>query len=117
LASRAYPTILPEFVARYAGDTLWATMVFWLLALAWRRRSTAFIAAFSLAVAFATEVSQVYHAPWIDAIRATRIGGLVLGSGFLWSDLACYAVGICIAAGLDMLLIARDWRDANLSGS
>ncbi len=32
--------------------------------------------------------------PWIDSVRQTTIGGLILGFGFLWSDLACYAAGV-----------------------
>ncbi len=40
------------------------------------------------------ELSQLYHAPWIDSIRQTTLGGLILGFGFLWSDLACYALGV-----------------------
>jgi hypothetical protein len=35
---------------------------------------------------------------WIDGIRSTTLDGLVLGFGFLWSDLVCYLVGI--AAGV-----------------
>jgi hypothetical protein len=31
LASRHYPELFPGFVAQYAGDTLWAAMVFWVL--------------------------------------------------------------------------------------
>lgn len=107
LASRSYQTSLPTFVAHYAGDTLWAAMVFWLLALVWRRGRTILITAASLVFAFAIEVSQVFHATWIDSIRATRLGALVLGSGFLWSDLLCYTIGVAIAAGVDALLIAR----------
>jgi hypothetical protein len=110
LGSRAYPTALPDIIARYAGDTLWAAMVFWLLALVCRRWRTALIAAASFAIAVAVETSQTYHAPWIDEIRETRIGGLLLGSDFLWSDLVCYALGIIIAAGIDSMLIARDAR-------
>ena len=33
------------------------------------------------------EESQLYHASWIDSIRGTTLGALVLGHGFLWSDL------------------------------
>ena len=44
-------------------------------------------------LSIAVELSQLYHAPWIDSIRQTTLGGLILGFGFLWSDLACYAVG------------------------
>lgn len=45
----------------------------------------------------ADELLQLYHAPWIEAVRQTRIGGLMLGFGFLWSDIICYAAGIVIA--------------------
>jgi hypothetical protein len=38
-------------------------------------------AAISLAFAFLVEISQFYHAPWIDSIRQTTLGGLVLGFG------------------------------------
>lgn len=117
LASRSYQTSLPTFVGRYAGDTLWAAMVFWLLALVWRRGHTTRIAAVSLAVAFAIEVSQVFHATWIDSIRASRVGSLVLGSGFLWSDLGCYAIGVTIAAGIDALLITRDKSPGDVATS
>lgn len=65
-------------------------------------------AGISLVLAFAVEVSQLYHAPWIDGIRSTTLGGLVLGFGFLWSDLVCYLVGI--AAGSLAELTVRRWR-------
>lgn len=45
----------------------------------------------------ADELLQLYHAPWIESVRQTRIGGLALGFGFLWSDILCYAVGTLIA--------------------
>jgi len=53
LASRRYPEVLPIFVARYAGDTLWAAMVFWLIALVRRPLRTFVVAAISLTVSFA----------------------------------------------------------------
>jgi len=51
------------------------------------------LAATALVISFAVEVSQLYHAEWIDGIRETRLGALTLGSGFLWSDLVCYTLG------------------------
>jgi hypothetical protein len=51
-------------------------------------------AVISLGLAFLVEISQLYHAPWIDSIRQTTLGALVLGFGFLWTDLVCYSVGI-----------------------
>lgn len=101
LASRRYGNYLPPFLSEYAGDTLWALLVFLGVsalrpnARLWSRGATA------LAIAFLVEISQLYHAFWIDAIRSTKIGGLVLGFGFLWSDLVCYVVGIGIGIILD----------------
>ncbi|MDO4536447.1 MAG: DUF2809 domain-containing protein, partial [Clostridium perfringens] len=51
--------------------------------------------------------SQIYHAPWIDSIRNTTLGGLVLGFGFLWSDILCYTIGIAIGVALDVIISIR----------
>jgi len=58
----------------------------------------------AVAIAFLVEFSQLYHAPWIDSIRHTWLGGLVLGFGFLWTDLVCYTAGIAIGLTLLHLL-------------
>jgi hypothetical protein len=58
------------------------------------RASTWVVAVLAMSFSVAIEVSQLYHAPWIDSIRRTTLGGLALGYGFLWGDLACYAVGV-----------------------
>lgn len=103
LASRRYASVLPVFLARYAGDTLWTVMVFGvvgLLAAEWSSLRVAFVA---LMVSYAIECSQLYHAPWIDTIRDTRVGGLVLGYGFLWSDIICYTVGVALCVRLEQV--------------
>ncbi len=108
LGSRRFGAMLPTLVAKYAGDVLWATMVFWLLAIAWPGAARLRLGAAALTVAWAVECSQLYRAPWLDALRATAIGALVLGQGFLWSDLLCYGVGVALAVLVDGLL----WRTA-----
>ena len=35
----------------------------------------------ALLFSFAIEFSQFHHAPWIDNLRATALGGLVVGFG------------------------------------
>jgi hypothetical protein len=60
--------------------------------------STVRVAGAALLFSIAIEVSQLYHAPWIDAIRATVPGALALGFTFLWSDLVCYGCGIALGA-------------------
>lgn len=94
LASRRFGRWLPAWVAAYAGDALWALLVFWLLGIGWPRSSGKRLALGALGFAFLIEVSQLYHAAWLDAARQTTLGSLVLGHGFLWSDLLCYAVGV-----------------------
>jgi len=46
-----------------------------------------------------------YRAPWIDSIRRTTVGGLILGYGFLWSDLVCYAAGVGLGALAEAALV------------
>ena len=108
LASRRYRTHLPSYVGEYGGDVLWALMLFLIVSFVLAGRPLVQRCIISLILAFAVEVSQLYHAPWIDGIRSTTLGGLVLGFGFLWSDLVCYLVGI--AAGALAELTVRRWR-------
>lgn len=96
LGSRSGWAAMPGFVAEYAGDTLWALTAFLAVGLLAPTISTLRAASIAAAFALLIELSQLHHAAWIDGLRDTRVGGLVLGYGFLWSDLACYAVGITI---------------------
>ena len=110
LASRRYRQQLPAFLAEYAGDTLWALMLFLLVSTLLAGRPVLARAAISLTLAFLVEISQLYHAPWIDSIRQTTLGGLVLGFGFLWTDLICYAVGIALGLVVDSAVADRIQR-------
>ena len=107
LASRRYGSYLPGFVAEYAGDTLWALMLFLGISVVAPGARAVQRGAIAIALAYAVECSQLYHASWIDAVRGTRLGGLVLGFGFLWSDFVCYTVGISIGFVLDGVLRPR----------
>lgn len=104
LSTRRYPRALPEFVANYAGDTLWALTAFLGIGILFPRWSTQRVCVASALFAFGIELSQLYHSAWIDQLRRTRVGGLILGYGFLWSDLLCYGVGITIGCVLEMLM-------------
>jgi len=101
LGSRKLRDDLPPVLAEYAGDTLWAMMLFWLVSTLIAGRPLMMRGAISLALTFLVELSQLYHAPWIDSIRQTTLGGLVLGFGFLWTDLVCYTLGVAIGASLE----------------
>jgi uncharacterized membrane protein YraQ (UPF0718 family) len=89
---------LPTLVRTYAGDTLWALAVFLVLGLIFAKAATARIAICAALISYGVELSQLYQAPWINAIRHTIPGALLLGFGFRWSDLICYSLGILVGA-------------------
>ena len=94
------------------GDVLWAMMISsWAGALAPRARlAVRSLAAY--AVCAGVEVSQLYHAPALDAARANAVGHLVLGSGFDQRDLAAYGVGVALVALFESTAVARRTRRA-----
>nr|WP_246357714.1 DUF2809 domain-containing protein [Pyxidicoccus fallax] len=107
LASRSKSVAWPPFFAAYAGDTLWALLVFLLVRFLAPARPVLHVAAAALAFSFAVEFSQLYQAPWLNAVRGTLPGRLVLGAGFLWSDLVCYSAGVLAGLGLSIALRLR----------
>ncbi len=99
LASRRYP--LPSLITTYAGDILWALMIFFIVGFLFPTFSTIKIAIIALSFSFCIELSQLYHEPWIDAIRQYRLVALIIGHGFLWSDLVCYTIGVILGASIE----------------
>ncbi|WP_460612124.1 ribosomal maturation YjgA family protein [Hymenobacter seoulensis] len=108
LASRRFGASLPAWVAAYAGDTLWALLVFWLVGVCWPRWPSKRVAVLAAGFAVAIELSQLFQAPWLRALRHTTLGSLVLGHGFLWSDLLCYAVGVLVGLGAERLWLPEN---------
>jgi hypothetical protein len=89
---------LPQWLSNNGGDALWALMVFVGFGFVLPRASTLVVALLALTFSWSVEFSQLYHAPWLDAVRATIPGKLVLGDTFNWPDLPAYAVGIALGA-------------------
>lgn len=104
LLSRKMSPCTIDFVKIYLGDVLWAMMVYFgcRFLFAGTRKRMAFGCA--LLFSYGIEISQLYHTPWIDAIRSTMLGGLMLGYGFLWGDVVCYTVGVTLGIVIDWLL-------------
>ena len=90
----------------FLGDALWASMIVWWVGavapgarLRWRY-GTAY------AICALVEMSQALHTPMLDTVRATKVGALVLGSGFDPRDLVAYAFGVGFAALVQRILLA-----------
>lgn len=101
---------LPARARDAAGDALWAVMMFAWLGALWPHGVLIIRAALTLGICWSVEVSQAYHAPWLDAIRRTTIGQLVLGSGFDVRDLGSYALGVIVACAIEMIVRRRPRR-------
>ncbi len=101
---------LPPFPAKYGGSAWWSLLVFLICGWVMARAKTWQVALTALVFSFGIEFSQLYHAPWIDQLRALRLGALVLGSTFAWADLPAYTAGIFIGAVLESLLRKSDAR-------
>lgn len=105
LPTRLIPESVSPFMVQYGGDALWALAVFLLYSLLLPRMPTRLLTFFAFLTTWGIEFSQLYQADWINIIRATRLGGLILGYTFLWSDLLCYTIGIIF--GLALVLTRR----------
>jgi hypothetical protein len=110
LGSRMYGDVLPQFVSRHFGDALWGSMVYFAFRMLLTRRSLLLSLGLSLLFSYGIEFSQLYQAEWINGVRATVLGGLVLGKGFLWIDLIRYTVGIAAVFILDRVWIKNSLK-------
>jgi hypothetical protein len=99
LLSRHY-TVIPLFI----GDVLWALMVYFIMRFLFIKAAIKSITIYSVLFCYAIELSQLYKAPWIDSLRHTLFGRLVLGDTFLWGDLLSYTGGIVISVLINILI-------------
>jgi len=102
LLSRQF-TFIPLFI----GDILWATMVYFIVRFLFIGKNPRFAILISLLFCFVIEFSQLYKTPWIDNLRRTLLGRLVLGETFLWGDLLSYTVGIAFGVLVERLIFAK----------
>lgn len=103
LYSRKIDNIIPKVLNIYLGDTLWALMIFIIFGFIFSSLETKKVGLTGISFCYIIELSQLYHSNWIDTIRQTTLGGLVLGYGFLWSDLLAYTIGIGIGLTIELL--------------
>jgi hypothetical protein len=105
MASRKYP-LFPEMCGKYPGDALWSGMVY--LGWAFWKPATppTRVALYALLISYLDEFSQLIQVPWLNAIRQTVWGHLILGTVFPGYDILAYTISIFIALILDTLLLS-----------
>lgn len=111
LAFRKFGYLLFSFLAENAGDVLWAMMVYFGFRFLFLKKSMLTAILLSLLFSFSIEFSQLYQEEWINQIRGTLLGALILGKGFLLVDLIRYTAGIVIASCLDCLIIPKKQKN------
>ena len=93
-----------KFVPAACGDALWAMMVYCCFRIVLIRKPMIISAMAALITSFAVEFSQMLTPDWLVKIRSTFLGHMLLGQGFLWSDLLAYTIGIAVIYGLTALI-------------
>ncbi len=104
LLSRRMTAYIPDIIDLFLGDFLWAMMIYFIMRTIFINFSLKKSSVFGILFCFFIEITQLYHSAWIDEVRKTTLGGLILGYGFLWSDLAAYLFGVCFGAAFDGLI-------------
>jgi len=100
LSTRKYGYAMPHFIAKYGGDVLYATCWFFFLRILLAKPPVQRVALYAFVVCVIIELLELVQAPWMKKLQHTPPLGLILGYGFNWSDMACYAVGAGIGWGI-----------------
>jgi len=95
LLSRQIP-----YIPLFLGDVLYAVMMYLILRFIFTKLDYIQAGGLALVITFTIEFSQLYQYDWLLDIRSTPIGRLVLGQGFLYSDLVAYTGGIILVMTL-----------------
>ena len=89
--------ILPPALRDGLGDALWAMMIVWLVSVVATRVPLRTRGLLAFAICVAVELSQLYQTPFLNAVRNTLPGRLVLGRGYDPHDFLAYAAGAVVA--------------------
>lgn len=103
LLSRKFMFIFPRNIAPFVGDMLWAMMIYFGFRFLFPKLNIIKSLVLAFLFSFSIEISQLYQSEWINNIRNTTIGGLILGHGFLFEDLISYSMGIILGCVVDKL--------------
>ena len=98
LGSRMQGLPMPGLVRTYGGDVLSATCIFFGVRYVAHRKTLGRCAGIGFIICVLIELQQLYTGAWLVLLRDDTPLGILLGHGFLWSDIACYAVGTAIGA-------------------
>ena len=96
-----------NFVPFFVGDLLYAVLIYFIVRFLSVKSSALKIAFFALIICFSIEFLQLNQANWLVEIRNSTFGHLVLGQGFLLTDLLAYFFGIVFCYILEKIIVKK----------
>ena len=88
---------LPEWLRDASGGALYVVAWALVLAIIAKRGKPRTLATWAFILTCAIEFLQAWHPAWLQAIRRTLPGRLILGTTFQWWDFVAYAAGAWMA--------------------
>lgn len=85
--------LIPKLIYPYIGDFFYALMFFFIIGFLFPNMTSLKKVLISIGICYLIELSQFYQSDWINDIRNNKLGGLIFGFGFLWSDIISYTLG------------------------
>ncbi|WP_231711325.1 ribosomal maturation YjgA family protein [Xanthobacter dioxanivorans] len=104
LVWRLVPMGLPGFFLNYGGGVLWGAMVLLIVGAATDDMRWWLAPVVAASIALAAELFRLYHAPTLDAFRATLAGALLLGRIFNPWNIVAYWLGVALALPLHLAI-------------
>jgi len=93
-----------NMVPLFVGDLLYAMMIYFIVRFLLKKPKEIAIATIAILICCTIEFLQLYQPNWLFEIRKSTLGHLVLGQGFLWSDLLAYTFGIVLSYLISILI-------------
>ncbi len=107
LGSKVYTGWGQAWVDGYSGDILFELAWIFFIACLRPRISAWKLSLWVFGLTSVVEALQLWQPAWLQAIRATLPGKLLLGSQFVWADFLYYAIGCVLGWGL--LVTFQNW--------
>ncbi len=93
LGTKSYRGFLGHFIRASGGGFFYTVFLFFCLRLLFPRQSRRNAALSATLASIAVECLQLWQPPFLQAIRQTTGGALLLGSSFSWVDWPPYLLG------------------------
>ena len=100
-------SVRDAFIRPYGGDILVTLLICCVLRVVWPQRYRLPIAGGVLVFAILVEVGQYFGLVYLLGLGHVEFFRIIIGTGFSWWDMLCYAVGCGIFAAVDSGMTAR----------